>query len=70
VVCLDCGKRFAYDAKQMRLGKAIEPTNGHAEVSRTAPSAGLRVKQALMAVIPAAVIFFLALFGIKRHPKR
>jgi len=23
VVCLDCGKHFAYDAKEMRLGKAI-----------------------------------------------
>lgn len=24
VVCLDCGKQFDYDVKQMRLGKAIE----------------------------------------------
>jgi hypothetical protein len=24
VVCLDCGKHFAYDTKQMRLGKRIE----------------------------------------------
>ena len=24
VVCLDCGKHFAYDAKNMRLGKRIE----------------------------------------------
>jgi hypothetical protein len=26
VVCLDCGKQFAYDTVQMRLGKAIDPT--------------------------------------------
>ena len=24
VVCLDCGKQFDYDVKQMRLGKVIE----------------------------------------------
>jgi hypothetical protein len=26
VVCLDCGKRFSYDAKNMRLGKRIVET--------------------------------------------
>jgi hypothetical protein len=26
VVCLDCGKQFAYDTKEMRIGKVI----GHA----------------------------------------
>jgi hypothetical protein len=26
VVCLDCGKQFAYDTVAMRLGKAIDPT--------------------------------------------
>ena len=26
VVCLDCGKQFAYDTVQMRLGKAIDPS--------------------------------------------
>jgi hypothetical protein len=69
VVCLDCGKQFSYDAKQMRLGKAIEPGNGHAAVAHSEPSAGSRMKQALVAAIPAVVVFFLALFGIKRHPK-
>lgn len=24
VVCLDCGKHFAYDAKEMRIGKQID----------------------------------------------
>jgi DNA-directed RNA polymerase subunit RPC12/RpoP len=24
VVCLDCGKQFSYDPKEMRLGKAID----------------------------------------------
>ena len=26
VVCLDCGKKFAYDVKEMRIGKAIKPS--------------------------------------------
>jgi DNA-directed RNA polymerase subunit RPC12/RpoP len=25
VVCLDCGKQFAYDVREMRLGKEIRP---------------------------------------------
>lgn len=24
VTCLDCGKRFAYDVREMRMGKRIE----------------------------------------------
>jgi DNA-directed RNA polymerase subunit RPC12/RpoP len=31
VVCLDCGKQFSYDPKEMRLGKAIEATPKKAE---------------------------------------
>jgi hypothetical protein len=27
VVCLDCGKQFEYDLKDMRVGKAIEPSS-------------------------------------------
>jgi predicted transcriptional regulator len=26
VVCLDCGKRFAYDWKEMRIGALVECT--------------------------------------------
>jgi hypothetical protein len=26
VVCLDCGKHFAYDVKLMRIGKRIDAT--------------------------------------------
>ena len=70
VVCLDCGKQFAYDTKQMRLGKPIAPTYEHSLVRHEAPSTALLVKEALMAVVPAVAVFFLALFGIKQRPKR
>jgi hypothetical protein len=28
VVCLDCAKQFAYDLKEMRIGKAIDHSHG------------------------------------------
>jgi hypothetical protein len=72
VVCLDCGKQFSYDPKEMRLGRAIEPSH---ETGVTVPSdevsSGERFKRALIAAVPAIILFFLALFGIKRnHPQR
>jgi hypothetical protein len=70
VVCLDCGKQFAYDTKEMRLGKAIEPRNGNAVVRHSGPSTTVRFKEALVAAVPAVAVFFLALFGIKQRPKR
>ena len=32
VVCLDCGKEFAYDWEEMRVGKAVGERVGAAEV--------------------------------------
>jgi DNA-directed RNA polymerase subunit RPC12/RpoP len=67
VVCLDCGKQFSYDPKEMRLGRAIEPSQ---ETCVAIPpeemSSGGRLKRTLVAAVPAVVVFFLALFGIKR----
>ena len=70
VVCLDCGKQFAYDPKEMRLGKAIDTTQESQMVVRPEMSAGARIKHTLAAAVPATVIFFLALFGIKQRSKR
>jgi DNA-directed RNA polymerase subunit RPC12/RpoP len=61
VVCLDCGKHFSYDAKEMRLGKLIEPS--HADAPSSTPNS---FKRALLAIVPTLAVFFLALFGIKR----
>jgi hypothetical protein len=70
VVCLECGKQFAYDTKQMRLGKPIAPTHERSLVQEGGQSTAGRVKEALMAIVPAIAVFFLALFGIKQRPKR
>lgn len=59
VVCLECGKQFPYDAKEMHIvpaGDAAEP-------------AIKRVARALFAAIPAAIVFCLTLFHIRRDRK-
>ena len=37
VVCLDCGKQFEYDLKEMRIGKAINHSHDGAWCRRTCP---------------------------------
>jgi hypothetical protein len=68
VVCLDCGKQFSYDPKEMRLGRAIEPGQ---ESSLAMPDDDMspagRFKRAMTTVVPTIVVFFLAIFGIKRQ---
>jgi hypothetical protein len=39
VVCLDCGMQFSYDAREMRMGKAIRK---RAKTSEESPRRGLR----------------------------
>src|ERR1035437_2552241 len=34
VVCLDCGKQFEYDLKEMRIGKVIDHSHDHAGMER------------------------------------
>ena len=68
VVCLDCGKQFSYDPKEMRLGRAIKPSHDNNVAPLTdGTSPAERLKRLLQAAIPAIVVFFLALFGIKRE---
>jgi hypothetical protein len=67
VVCLDCGKHFAYDTKEMRIGKAIEssPDGGvlHPEVVRTPNHK--KIGFALLASLPLVM-----LIGSALKPKR
>ena len=66
VVCLDCGKQFAYDLEEMRIGKAIDHSN-EACVVPDAPekSQKRKWKYAFLASIPLAVVAGAAL----RKPK-
>jgi len=57
VVCLDCGKQFAYDLEEMRVGKAID-TSHEANVvpAEPAPSGKQKWKYAFLASVPLAVV--------------
>ena len=63
VVCLDCGKHFAYDAKQMRLGKAIEKPTARGSGKASEPS---RMKF-LAAAAPFAILAGAFMSGKKRR---
>jgi hypothetical protein len=65
VVCLDCGKQFEYDAVAMRMGKAIDPSHD-AHVIQPNPPRNSKVKFALLAAVPAAVVLGAFLKGKKK----
>ncbi len=57
VVCLDCGKQFAYDVKAMRIGKAIDHSDDDGVVPPHLPKPRrTKLKYALLAAVPAAVM--------------
>lgn len=56
VVCLDCGKHFAYDMRRMHIGKALDeppPAAGRGELP--AP-AGTKLRFALWVSVPLGVL--------------
>ncbi|HUI55956.1 MAG TPA: hypothetical protein VLY04_13365 [Bryobacteraceae bacterium] len=57
VVCLDCGKQFEYDLKEMRIGKPIDRSHDNGVVPPNLPQPRqTKVKYALLAALPAAVL--------------
>jgi hypothetical protein len=70
VVCLDCGKQFAYDFKEMRLGGPIEssPTKGVLHPDMPKP-ANTKIKYALLgSAVPLALLLGKAMLSKKRSP--
>src|SRR5215208_6278627 len=67
VVCLECGKQFAYDFKAMRMGKAIDrsPDVGVLPPNMPKPRK-TKFGYALLAVVPVAVVLGAALKGKKK----
>jgi hypothetical protein len=62
VVCLDCAKQFAYDLKEMRIGKAIEHPHDACVLPSNMPRPRqTKVKYALGAALPLAVLVAAAL---------
>jgi hypothetical protein len=57
VVCLDCGKRFAYDTVQMRIGKPMGPLDApHSRLAVDNGKARRLGMAALWASLPLAVL--------------
>lgn len=57
VVCLDCGKRFAYDTLQMRIGKPLGPLDApHSRLATDNGKARRLGMAALWASLPLAVL--------------
>lgn len=70
VVCLDCGKQFQYDLKEMRIGKAIDRSHDAGVVPPDIPKPRkAKIKYALVAAVPAAVLLGAVLKGTKKSAK-
>jgi hypothetical protein len=70
VVCLDCGKQFEYDLSQMRVGKAIDQSHDACIVPPKVPATReTKIKYALLAAVPAAVVLGAVLTGNKKAPE-
>lgn len=56
VVCLDCGKQFDYDLKEMRVGRPIDRSNDASVLPPNTPDPReKKLKYALWAAVPVAV---------------
>ena len=70
VVCLDCGKQFQYDLNTMQMGKAIDHSHNAGVVPPKLPKARkTKVKYALLAAVPVAVVLGAVWKGKKSSPK-
>ncbi len=57
VVCLDCGKQFNYDLKEMRIGKAIDHSHDIGVLPpRPSMPPTTKVKYAVLAAVPVALV--------------
>jgi hypothetical protein len=57
VVCLDCGKQFSYDLKEMKMGKPVASSaNSGVLDPETAKPRGKKLKYAILASLPLAAL--------------
>ena len=67
---MDCGKQFEYDLNEMRIGRAIDRSHDAGVVPANMPKARkTKLKYALLAAVPAAVVLAAALKGKKKSAK-
>jgi hypothetical protein len=56
VVCLDCGKQFAYDLREMRVGKPLESSHETGVLPPDMPKPNRNLKYALWVSVPLAFL--------------
>jgi hypothetical protein len=56
VVCLECGKQFAYDVEEMRIGKPLPPSHATGVLEPSMPKSKRKLKYALWASLPLALL--------------
>jgi DNA-directed RNA polymerase subunit RPC12/RpoP len=56
VVCLECGKQFAYDLEEMRIGRPLPPSHSTGVLSPDMPKASRKLQYALWATLPLALL--------------
>jgi hypothetical protein len=56
VVCLECGKQFAYDTREMRIGKALPASHASGVLPPDMPKSQRKLKYALWASLPLALL--------------
>jgi hypothetical protein len=67
VVCLDCGKQFAYDVIQMRIGKAIEHSHDVGVLPPNMPKErGSKWKYVAVAAVPFGAVIGAMMKAAKR----
>ena len=70
VVCLDCGKQFAYDLTAMQIGKPIDRSLDGGVLPPNMPKPRkTKFGYALLAAVPAAVVLGALLKGKKKPPQ-
>jgi len=56
VVCLECGKQFAYDLDEMRIGRPLPVSPSSGVLSPDMPKSNRKLKFAIWASLPLALL--------------
>lgn len=67
VVCLDCGKQFEYDVKEMRIGKAIDRSHEDGVVPPDLPKPRASKSNTILAALSAAMMIGAAVLHRKKQ---
>jgi hypothetical protein len=71
VVCLDCGKQFSYDLKEMRIGKPLHSSHDSGVLPPNMPKPRRsKMKYAFLASLPLGILIGSALGSKRSGPRK